>query len=71
MSVLCRQFKIREWEEGQYDLLSINGSRVFHFRQMSNWKRYEHDFIKCKEALVLHYAEKINDSGGEIPQLNP
>ena len=67
MAVLCRQFKIREWEEGQYDLLSINGTRVFHFRQMSNWKRYEHDFIKCKEALVLHYAEKINESGREMP----
>lgn len=48
---LCAKHKIGVW----YDVFSINGSKVFHFRALSNWTKYPHEFNEAKKQLVLEH----------------
>ncbi len=46
---LCSKHKIGVW----YDVFSINGSKVFHFRALSNWTKYPEQFQQEKKQLIL------------------
>lgn len=52
---LCESFKIGCW----FDLFSMNGSRVFHFRALSNWTNYPAEFQAKKKALILSHLENL------------
>lgn len=51
---LCKTFGIGCW----FDLFSLNGTRVFHFRALSNWTNYPPEFQAAKKALILFHLEK-------------
>jgi len=48
-SDLCKSFGLGVW----YDLFSISGTRVFHFRALSNWTKYPEEFQRRKKELIL------------------
>ena len=48
-SHLCQEYGIGTW----YDLFSISGTRVFHFRALSNWTKYPEEFQRRKKELIL------------------
>ncbi len=51
---LCNRYGIGCW----YDIFSMNGTRVLHFRALSNWTKYPEEFQKEKKALILFHLEK-------------
>jgi len=49
---LCSKHQVSCW----YDIFSINGSKVFHFRALSNWTKYPHEFNEDKKKLILEHV---------------
>jgi hypothetical protein len=49
---LCAKHKVGVW----YDFFSINGSKVFHFRALSNWTKYPEQFQIEKKRAILEYV---------------
>jgi hypothetical protein len=49
---LCATYKVSCW----YDVFSINSSLVFHFRGISNWMKYPHEFNESKKRLILEHV---------------
>lgn len=54
-NALCKKFSVRPW----WDIFSINGALIFHFRALSNWTKYPEEFQKEKKALIFSCLEKI------------
>lgn len=52
---LCLKHKVSCW----YDVFSINGSKVFHFRGISNWMNYPEEFNQKKKELILQQVGKL------------
>jgi hypothetical protein len=48
---LCSIHKVSCW----YDVFSINGSKVFHFRGVSNWMKYPIGFNESKKKVILEH----------------
>jgi hypothetical protein len=51
---LCIRHGVACW----YDIFSMNGTRVLHFRALSNWTKYPEAFQQEKKALILFHLEK-------------
>ena len=47
---LCRKHKVGIW----YDVFCMNGTKVFHFRALSNWTNYPEVFQQEKKKLILY-----------------
>ena len=52
---LCKKYDVPIW----YDILNVNGSIVFHFCALSNWKKWGEDFQIEKKSLILKYLKEL------------
>lgn len=59
-SLLCQEYGIGTW----YDLFSISGTRVFHFRALSNWTKYPEEFQLKKKELIL---KSVQNTQSHVP----
>lgn len=59
---LCNEYGVIEWVEGQYDILKMNKTKVFHARQMSNWKKDSEDFVRKKKELLENFFSKLRET---------
>ena len=54
---LNKEYKRGSWNERFH----LNGSQIYHFRAMSNWTKYEEEYMKKKEKLILYHVSKLID----------
>ena len=56
ITALGKQHGIGNW----FERYILNGCQIFHFRALSNWTKYPHEYQEGKKALILETVKKIN-----------
>jgi hypothetical protein len=54
---LCNQYNLPWW----FDVYSFNGTKIFHFRAMSNYTNYPEEFMNKKRNLVLRAVSRFRE----------